>query len=246
MNILVAEDDRLSREMLRQIIESDETHTVTLASDGEEAWKLLREEPNLFDVGVFDINMPKIDGLKLIERMRSTPFLKSIPAILCTAAADRNTVARASTLSVSHYIIKPYSKHVILEKLQTVRGEIARQGLEDREAVLKRLALDDATYRTLTTALLDDMLKWVQLSRYTADLGKFASLIQRAAGFRGAVKLLGLAALAGRLEEIEFTAVANSGASNGQPSPLILAQILPVFEALEEDVKRVSRQLKLV
>lgn len=246
MNILVAEDDRLSREMLRQIIESDESHKVTLAMDGEEAWKLLRENPNAYDVGVFDINMPKIDGLRLVERMRATPFLKNIPAILCTAAADRSTVAKASTLSVSHYIIKPYAKNVILEKLQTVRNEIARQGLEDREAVMKRLGLDDAVFRLLTSALLEDMLKWAQASRYTADLGKFATLIQRASGFRGAAKLFGLVTLLNRLEEIEFTAGANSGASNGQPSPLLLAQIVPVFEALEEDVKRVLRQLSLV
>lgn len=246
MNILVAEDDRLSREMLRQIIESDDTHHVTLASDGEEAWKLLQENPNAYDVGVFDINMPKIDGLRLIERMRTTPFLKNIPAILCTAAADRTTVARASTLSVSHYIIKPYAKTVILEKLQTVRSEIARQGLEDREAVLKRLGIDQSVYRLLTSALLDDMQKWAQTARFTADLGKFASIIQRAPGFHGAAKLFGLVALLGRLEEIEFTAGANSGASSGQPSPLILAQVVPVFESLEEEVKRVARQLSLV
>ena len=126
MNILVADDDRMSREMLRRIIESDETHSVTLAEDGEQAWNILCEGTRQFDVGMFDINMPRTDGLQLIERIRATPSLRHIQMMLCTAAADRNTVGRASALSVSHYIIKPYSKELILNKLKTVREEIAR------------------------------------------------------------------------------------------------------------------------
>jgi len=213
MNILVADDDRMSREMLRRIIESDETHSVTLAEDGEQAWNILCEGTRQFDVGMFDINMPRTDGLQLIERIRATPSLRHIQMMLCTAAADRNTVGRASALSVSHYIIKPYSKELILNKLKTVREEIARQGVEDRDAVVARLGLDEETYLVLATALLDDIEKWLQLTRYTSDLGRFAKLANRAAGLRGGCVLLGLNALVTRFTEVEFTLVSDSAAS---------------------------------
>lgn len=245
MNILVADDDRMSREMLRRIIESDESHQVTLAADGEEAWKSLCDSTQRFDVGVFDIQMPKVDGLRLVERMRATPSLRSIPAILCTASADRHTVAKASTLNVAHYIVKPYTKDVVLDKLRIVQEEIARQGLEDRETVLTRLGMDAETYRALVERLLQEVLQWLQLTRYTSDLVKFTKLVERAAGLRGACVTFGLTSLVARLEEVEFTVAADSSASQGQHSPLLLAQITPVFETLETEVKRVERQISL-
>ena len=243
MNVLVADDDRMSREMLRRIIESDESHRVTLAEDGEEAWQLLCDPNQRFDVGIFDINMPRVDGLRLLERMRATPSLKNIPAILCTAAADRNTVGRASALSVSHYIVKPYTKSVVLDKLQTVRGEIARLGLEDRGSLVKRLGTDDDTYRVLAKALIDEVRRWQQLSRYTSDLNKFAKLAQRVAGLRGACALLGLTSLVTQFEEIEFTLTKDSAVSQGQQSPLLFAQMAPIFERLDLEVTRLQKQI---
>jgi YesN/AraC family two-component response regulator len=245
MNVLVADDDRMSREMLRRIIESDEAHTVTLAEDGEQAWKFLCDTSKHFDVGIFDINMPKIDGLRLIERIRSTSSLRNMPAILCTAAADRTTVGRASSLAVAHYIIKPYTKGVILDKLQTVKAEIAKAGLEERDQVLKRLGVDDETYRVLVQALAGEIKRWVQLTRYTSDLTKFAKLAARSAGLRGACVNFGLSSLVSRLEEVEFTLVSDSAASQGQQSPLLLAQMAPIFELLEEEVLRVERLIAL-
>jgi CheY-like chemotaxis protein len=245
MNVLVADDDRMSREMLRRIIESDESHSVTLAEDGEQAWKFLCDTGNRFDVGIFDINMPKIDGLRLIERIRATPSLRSLPAILCTAAADRNTVGRASSLAVSHYIIKPYTKAVILDKLQTVRAEIAKLGLQDREQVLKRLGVDDETYRALVLAMLAEIQKWLDQARYTSDLVKFGKLAERVVGLRGGAALFGLNSIVSRFEEVEFTVVSNSAASQGQTSPLLLSQIAPVFESLAQEITRVEQQIKL-
>lgn len=243
MNILVADDDRMSREMLRRIIESDTSCQVTLAEDGEEAWNILCEGTRQFDVGMFDINMPRTDGLQLIERMRATPSLRHIPAILCTAAADRTTVGRASALSIAHYIIKPYSKNVILAKLQTVKEEIARQGMEDREAVLQRLGTDNETYCVLVQALLGNIEQWLQTTRFTADLAKFTQLAQRAPGLRGACALLGLNSLVTRFTEMEFTIESDSAASKGQQSPLLLAQIAPIFESVAQELKRFERQL---
>ncbi|PTY06888.1 hypothetical protein DB347_09800 [Opitutaceae bacterium EW11] len=245
MNILVADDDRMSREMLRRIIESDEDHTVTLAEDGEEAWKHLCDSTKRFDVGIFDINMPRIDGFRLLERMRATASLRDMPAILCTAAADRSTVGKASALSVTHYIVKPYTKAVILDKLKTVQEEIARHGMEDRDAVLKRLGMDGETYAVLVNALVEEIQNWLQTTRYTADLSRFSKLAQRAAGLSGACATFGLNSLVARLQEVEFTLVSDSAASQGQQSPLLFAQIAPIFELLDQELKRVRRQVDL-
>lgn len=231
--------------MLRRIIESDEQYQVVLAEDGEEAWKILCDSTKHFDVGIFDINMPRIDGFRLLERMRATPSLRNVPAILCTAAADRSTVEKASSLAVTHYIVKPYTKSVILDKLKTVQSEIARHGLEDRETVLKRLGMDVETYSVLVLALIGEIESWLQVTRYTADMGRFTKLAQRAAGLHGACATFGLSSLVERLEEIEFTLVSDSAASQGQQSPLLFSQMAPIFELLQQELKRVQRQVEM-
>jgi CheY-like chemotaxis protein len=245
MNILVAEDDRMSREMLTRMIASDADNHVVAAADGEEAWKLLCGGEHEFDVGIFDINMPKIDGFQLLERIRAMPSLRHLKAMLCTAAADRTTVERASGLAVSHYIVKPYNKAVILAKLAAMREELTRLGAESREELLKRLGVDSEVYSVLVNALLEDLDNWVGSCRYTSDLAKFVQLTKRTAGFRGGAQLLGLSAIVSRLEEVEFTLVSDSAASHGQQSPLLLSQILPIFEKLDEEIKRARRHLEL-
>src|SRR3569833_225207 len=153
MNILVAEDDRMSREMLTRMIASDENNHVIAAADGEEARKILCSGEHEYDVGIFDINMPKIDGFQLLERIRAMPSLRHLKAMLCTAAADRTTVERASGLAVLHYIVKPYNKAVILAKLAAIREELMRLGAESREQLHKRLGVDNEIYTVLVNAL---------------------------------------------------------------------------------------------
>ena len=245
MNILVAEDDRMSREMLTRMIASDEGNHVIAAADGEEAWKILCGGTHEFDVGIFDINMPKIDGFQLLERIRAMPSLRHLKAMLCTAAADRTTVERASGLAVSHYIVKPYNKAVILAKLSAMREELARLGSENRDELLKRLGLDNEVYSVLVNTLLEDLESWVSGCRYTSDMAKFGQLTKRTVGFRGGAALLGLTSIVSRLDEVEFTLVSDSAASHGQQSPLLLSQILPIFEKLDEELKRARRHLEL-
>ena len=245
MNILVAEDDRMSREMLTRMIASDPDNHVLAAAGGEGGWNPPSSGQPEFDVGIFDINMPKIDGFQLLERIRAMPSLRHLKAMLCTAAADRTTVERASGLAVSHYIVKPYNKAVILAKLAAMREELTRLGAESREELLKRLGVDADVYSVLVNALLEDLDNWVGSCRYTSDLAKFVQLTKRTAGFRGGAELLGLSAIVSRLEEVEFTLVSDSAASHGQQSPLLLSQILPIFEKLDEEIKRARRTLMM-
>lgn len=244
MNILVAEDDHVCRETLRSYIESDKGYHVTVAADGEEAWAQLCKSGQSFDVGIFDIQMPKLDGFRLIERMRSTPALRHIPAILCSAASDRTTVTKASALSVVHYIIKPYSKRVILEKLQTVRAEMIRLGTDHPHAVLARIGVDRQTYRALIATLIEEMRSWIQRARTETEIGKFTILLERAAGLSAACKLLGLSRVAERFEMIEQTMAHHSSALEHAQFPLLFAQISPLFEALETDAEHASQQVR--
>lgn len=131
MRVLLVEDDKTSLELLGRIIKSEARHSVVQAQNGEEAWGLLADPSSAFDVGIFDIHMPKMDGLVLLEKVRADDRLKPLTVMVCSSAADRRTVRRVAALGVTQYIAKPFKCATILAKLQQVENEIAEKGLID-------------------------------------------------------------------------------------------------------------------
>src|SRR4051812_36999661 len=84
MRVLVAEDNPMNRELIRSILE-DRGCEVVEAADGEEALAKIREsEPDLI---LMDVQMPRLDGIDALHRLRHDPILASIPVIALTAYA---------------------------------------------------------------------------------------------------------------------------------------------------------------
>ncbi len=81
---------------------------------------MLSDPERHFDLGIFDIKMPMVDGLSLLKRLRATPKLKELPVILCTGITERQTVQVAAQFVVQHYVVKPYSGTAMLEKIRAV------------------------------------------------------------------------------------------------------------------------------
>jgi two-component system chemotaxis response regulator CheY len=204
MHILLAEDDSTSRDLMRRIIALAAAHTLVQACDGEEAWQQLRESPVPFDLCISDISMPRLDGIGLVERMRAASGLRTMPVILCTALNDRQTVERACRLSISHYIVKPYTKAVVLEKIRFIEAELATQAaVEPPLAVADRLGIDAAALPELIANFVKDMNTWLAATHRGRSPDEFRELAVNANGLRGAALSLGLRALATELEMAE-------------------------------------------
>jgi two-component system chemotaxis response regulator CheY len=244
MNILVADDDKVSRELLRRILESNGSHTVTLATDGEEAWWLLRDATHHFDLCILDIMMPRADGLDVVERMRTTEWLKATPVILCSSANDRPTVERAALLSVSHYIVKPYTKAIVLEKVHLVERALSTEdALEDRTIICERLGVDAETCQTLLDSLVADVQDWLANARRAPSPNELQKLAVRANGLKGACLSLGAPRLAHQLREVEtvFTVPEKQGLPDSfAPTQ---SELIEQLDALEKEITRVVEQL---
>lgn len=115
--LLLVEDDALSLQLLCMILAQEPRYEVFTAANGRLAWEML-DRGLCPDLCISDINMPEMDGLQLLERMRSDPRFKETPALLCTALKDRQTVKRAAPLRVSYYLLKPYSGEAVLAQLR--------------------------------------------------------------------------------------------------------------------------------
>ena len=234
MRILIAEDDKISRDLLRLILASEQRHTLLEASDGEEALRMLRDPASgRIDLCILDIMMPRMDGLSLVEQMRQVESLKSMRVILCTALSDRAKVQRAVQLGVLHYIVKPYVRSLILEKTRMVESELAaEESLESQNAVCERLGIDSETCNRLLREFLDEVRPWLAYIRTCDIAGEHEQIAITVNGFRGTALTLGTAGLARALGDIEPWLAA-------PPDEKARAALNLGFNAIDNEVKMV-------
>jgi CheY-like chemotaxis protein len=120
MNILIAEDEVLHRDLLTSILARWPEHQITLAEDGLAALHLLSDPKRLFDLVFLDVRMPKLGGLELLQRLREGTLRRSAKFVICTAVNDRATISKAILLGAKRYIIKPCTGAVVAETLRQV------------------------------------------------------------------------------------------------------------------------------
>jgi len=119
-------------------------------SDGETALKALIENPP--DLAIFDIKMPRMDGLELLRRLREKSV---IPVIFLTSKDDELDEALGLAMGADDYIAKPFSQRLLIARIRAIlrRTELAQTGLtgDDENAegslVRGRLAMDTARHR---------------------------------------------------------------------------------------------------
>lgn len=128
MNILIADDEEGFRGMLRDVLGSDPTVQLTSAASAQEAWWFLSDTEQRFDLGIFDIKMPVVNGFSLLKRVRNCVRYRNLPVIMCSGANDRETILQSTELSASYYLVKPF-------KIETLIAKVHELGQRRRVAV---------------------------------------------------------------------------------------------------------------
>jgi YesN/AraC family two-component response regulator len=103
ISILIAEDEKLVRELLERTI-SNEGYSVQTACDGEEAWQMIQEDS--FDIIISDAKMPRMNGFDLLRKTKQ--FNPMIGFIIMTAFGDIYSVKEAMFHGADEYISKPF------------------------------------------------------------------------------------------------------------------------------------------
>ncbi len=101
--ILIVEDDPLMSRLYSKVF-SIEGYEVITAADGEEALSAVHK--NLPTLILLDVMMPKMNGLELLEKLKSDPSTKKIPVIMLTNLAGTADAEKAMTLGAVKYIVK--------------------------------------------------------------------------------------------------------------------------------------------
>lgn len=120
MKALVADDSAVQRKKIASSL-SQCGVKVDEAADGEEALLRLRDNPN-YTILVTDWNMPKMDGLCLVREVRADPKLEGIPILMVTTENDPWSVTRAIRSGANEYLMKPFDREALRDKLLNMLG----------------------------------------------------------------------------------------------------------------------------
>jgi two-component system, chemotaxis family, chemotaxis protein CheY len=113
---LVVEDSPMMRQLLVFALARVKRVAVTEAEDGVDALRKLAS--NRYDLILTDINMPIMDGLKLVKRIRSDAQHSSVPIIIITTEGSTEDRQRAMALGANAYITKPIQAPQVIQKVK--------------------------------------------------------------------------------------------------------------------------------
>ena len=121
MKLLVVDDSSTMRRIIKNTLERHGHKDVLQAEHGVEAWDLLCQTP---DIGVLitDWNMPEMNGLELVKKVRAESKYENMPIIMVTTEGGKAEVITALKAGVNNYIVKPFTPQVLKEKLEDVLG----------------------------------------------------------------------------------------------------------------------------
>ncbi|MCX4245783.1 response regulator [Paraliomyxa miuraensis] len=120
MNALVVEDSPPMRKMIVFALSRIRELSVTEADDGVDA--LRRIASTKFDIIITDINMPILDGLKLVKRLRADDAYKDVPIIIITTEGAEEDRQRALALGANAYITKPIQAPTVIKLVREILG----------------------------------------------------------------------------------------------------------------------------
>ncbi|MFN2542461.1 MAG: response regulator [Chthoniobacterales bacterium] len=127
--ILVVEDNPQDLELtLRALRKANVSNHIQVARDGAEALEFIfcegphagRKIENSPKVVLLDLKLPKVDGLEVLEKMKSDPRTKAVPVVVLTSSKEQKDIVESYRLGVNSYIVKP----VEFEGFATAVGEL--------------------------------------------------------------------------------------------------------------------------
>lgn len=149
--ILVIDDSALMRRVISDIInQGNEYEVAAIAKDGLEGFELIVSNPNLYSAVILDINMPKMNGLELLERLQKNRIEQTVIVVSTVAKEGARETIKALELGAFDFVTKPenyletksetFKKkiHEMLDVATSTRSSIERTRRLTQERIIKR------------------------------------------------------------------------------------------------------------
>jgi two-component system chemotaxis response regulator CheY len=123
MKFLIVDDFSTMRRIVRGLLKEIGYNNAEEAEDGSVALGMLKNQK--FDFIVSDINMPNMNGFDLLAAIKKDDSLKHLPVLMVTAEARKEDIVRAAQEGAAGYIVKPFTKATLEEKVQKIMQKLA-------------------------------------------------------------------------------------------------------------------------
>ncbi|MCP4407170.1 MAG: response regulator [Gammaproteobacteria bacterium] len=130
--ILIVDDETFNLDIMEEYLE-DENYDILKSSDGGEAWHILQQDPEVFDVVLLDRMMPGLDGIEVLERMKAHAVLRNVQVVLQTARAANQDIVDGLNAGAFYYLTKPFEEDMLRSVVQTALGDRTRYQLVQNE-----------------------------------------------------------------------------------------------------------------
>lgn len=118
MRILVVDDFSTMRRIIKNILRQLGFNNIIEADDGSSAWETLNKDK--IDFIISDWNMPKMPGIELLRKVRSSEEFADLPFLMVTAEAQQENIIEAVQAKVSNYIVKPFTAETLGQKIDKI------------------------------------------------------------------------------------------------------------------------------
>ena len=121
MKLLVVDDSSTMRRIIKNTLARLGHKDILEGADGVEGWSVLNDNADV-EMLITDWNMPEMNGLELVKKVRADDRFKELPIIMVTTEGGKAEVITALKAGVNNYIVKPFTPQVLKEKLAAVFG----------------------------------------------------------------------------------------------------------------------------
>ena len=123
LKFLIVDDFSTMRRIVRGLLKEMGCSNADEAEDGVVALRMLKGQR--YDFVVSDINMPNMNGFDLLKAVKADPGLQHLPVLMVTAEARKEDIVLAAQSGAAGYIVKPFSKATLEEKVQKIMQKLA-------------------------------------------------------------------------------------------------------------------------
>jgi len=122
MKLLIVDDSATMRKIIMRSIRQSglKVDKFLEAGNGKEALDVIGSNP--VDIVLVDINMPEMNGLELLKKLRSSGETKDLPVVMITTEGSENVVKKAKQLGLNGFIRKPFTPETIGSTLSSIMG----------------------------------------------------------------------------------------------------------------------------
>jgi len=173
MNVLVADDNKTNQKILQEMLQNWGMQPTVVASGKDALLELERASiaSKPYALAILDVQMPDMDGFKLVENMRQNPERLPATVMMLTSAGKRGDAAKCRELGITSYMMKPVSQSDLLDAIMTSLGDstineaghnnlnlVTRHSLrESRRKLNLLLAEDNEVNQTLAVRILEKL-----------------------------------------------------------------------------------------